>query len=225
MSSGEEIPLCTSCGHHHEQGVKCTICGHVGKSQIYMKMRLRSNEKRQFRLDHFGSFGSNIDDFVIDLIVSIRNPSNQAAKVGTFEGLWDSVDSSSGHTVAYVGDCPVGCIRYRIVSLNEVNTSFAVILDKLHIYQSFLQRKFTWKILFQWLNQVSQYIPQIQQIVLLAPVNSWIEGRSIQLGFQRIASSPLCSFDSSIESFLSLVVENSQALYNIVAYLKTRAEV
>lgn len=99
-----------------------------------------------------------------------------------------------------------------------------MILDKLHIYQSFLQRKFTWKILFQLLNQVSQYIPQIQQIVLLAPVNSWIEGRSIQLGFQRIGSSPLCSFDSSIESLLSLVVENSQALYNIVAYLKTRAE-
>eukprot|EP01033_Poteriospumella_lacustris_P021963 gene21963-16414_t len=37
--SSVEAPLCTSCGHHHEQGVKCLICGHVGKSQIFAKMR------------------------------------------------------------------------------------------------------------------------------------------------------------------------------------------
>ena len=39
VDSGE-IPLCDSCGHRHIQGVRCTICGHIGKSQIFVKMRV-----------------------------------------------------------------------------------------------------------------------------------------------------------------------------------------
>ena len=27
----ERDPICDVCGHNHVQGVKCTICGHVGK--------------------------------------------------------------------------------------------------------------------------------------------------------------------------------------------------
>ena len=27
----ERDPICDVCGHCHVQGVKCTICGHVGK--------------------------------------------------------------------------------------------------------------------------------------------------------------------------------------------------
>ena len=39
-NNNDEVPLCNSCGHRHIQGVKCSICGHVGKSQIYHKMRV-----------------------------------------------------------------------------------------------------------------------------------------------------------------------------------------
>ena len=38
-----DVPLCPSCNHHHIQGVKCTICGHVGRSQIFPKMQVFSN--------------------------------------------------------------------------------------------------------------------------------------------------------------------------------------
>jgi hypothetical protein len=27
-----EVPLCAVCNHRHVQGVKCEICGHVGKT-------------------------------------------------------------------------------------------------------------------------------------------------------------------------------------------------
>lgn len=37
-----EIPMCNSCGHNHVQGVKCQICGHVGRSMIYQKMKVSS---------------------------------------------------------------------------------------------------------------------------------------------------------------------------------------
>ena len=31
MSRRERDPICDVCGHNHVQGVKCEICGHVGK--------------------------------------------------------------------------------------------------------------------------------------------------------------------------------------------------
>eukprot|EP00966_Prymnesium_polylepis_P196320 4549929-Prymnesium_polylepis.1 len=31
MSKRERDPICDVCGHCHVQGVKCKICGHVGK--------------------------------------------------------------------------------------------------------------------------------------------------------------------------------------------------
>ncbi len=29
----ESAPLCQNCGHHHHQGVVCSICGHVGQGK------------------------------------------------------------------------------------------------------------------------------------------------------------------------------------------------
>lgn len=37
------MPMCNSCGHRHVQGVKCSVCGHVGKSQIFVKMKVKSS--------------------------------------------------------------------------------------------------------------------------------------------------------------------------------------
>jgi hypothetical protein len=31
LSKRERDPICDVCGHNHVQGVKCKICGHVGK--------------------------------------------------------------------------------------------------------------------------------------------------------------------------------------------------
>lgn len=35
-----ECPLCDVCKHHHLQGVKCTICGHVGRSNVLARMKV-----------------------------------------------------------------------------------------------------------------------------------------------------------------------------------------
>ena len=40
MNVVEEVPICGFCSHRHHQGIKCTICGHVGKSNLYLKMRV-----------------------------------------------------------------------------------------------------------------------------------------------------------------------------------------
>lgn len=48
MEEEEVVPICTSCGHRHVLGTKCGICGHVGRSQIYSKMRVRPPQASLF---------------------------------------------------------------------------------------------------------------------------------------------------------------------------------
>lgn len=38
----EPVPYCNVCGHHHEQGTRCPICGHSGRANVFKKMRVRS---------------------------------------------------------------------------------------------------------------------------------------------------------------------------------------
>jgi hypothetical protein len=35
-----EIPFCDVCKHRHIQGIKCSLCGHIGRSNIYPKMKV-----------------------------------------------------------------------------------------------------------------------------------------------------------------------------------------
>lgn len=41
-------PMCFVCGHEHEQGVRCSICGHTGKANAYKKIRVCSPCKYTF---------------------------------------------------------------------------------------------------------------------------------------------------------------------------------
>jgi hypothetical protein len=36
----ELAPFCEICRHNHVQGVKCSVCGHAGRANIYKKMRV-----------------------------------------------------------------------------------------------------------------------------------------------------------------------------------------
>ncbi len=41
MEIDDELPLCLTCNHRHYDGVKCSICGHIGKSNIFIKMQVK----------------------------------------------------------------------------------------------------------------------------------------------------------------------------------------
>ncbi len=85
----EEIPICTSCGHRHILGIKCDICGHVGKSQIFTKMKVplinnlaefivtaciqaRASDRRNFRIDSFDGTRITTEDTKFDIISELR---------------------------------------------------------------------------------------------------------------------------------------------------------
>ena len=49
----QSIPLCASCGHHHYIDIKCEICGHIGRSQIFIKMRAKAKEASKSKIVHY----------------------------------------------------------------------------------------------------------------------------------------------------------------------------
>ena len=46
-------PMCETCGHQHVPGVKCHICGHVGKSKIPTKMKERAEKSRSYKVEFY----------------------------------------------------------------------------------------------------------------------------------------------------------------------------
>ena len=46
-------PMCDTCGHHHYEGVKCRICGHVGKCKIHQRMKARAAQSRSYKVEFY----------------------------------------------------------------------------------------------------------------------------------------------------------------------------
>jgi len=53
IESENNPPMCDTCGHHHHAGVKCSICGHVGKSKIPTKMKAKAAQSRSYKVEFY----------------------------------------------------------------------------------------------------------------------------------------------------------------------------
>ena len=95
------LPPCVTCGHSHFQGVKCATCGHVGKSTIFDKMKVKAAGWRQFRVEAFDVAAVVESEPLQYIIESIRHSELM------------EVDNVSRHVLAFVGDLPVGSARWR----------------------------------------------------------------------------------------------------------------
>ena len=98
----ESIPMCTVCNHRHVLGVRCTVCGHVGRSQIYQKMRARANLKRVVRTLFYdgAAFAQSSDDW--DVIMELRRRVYCVECSIPFEQEFDELlEKTSRHAVCY----------------------------------------------------------------------------------------------------------------------------
>lgn len=96
------IPLCTVCGHMHVQGIKCHICGHVGRSQIFQKMKLRAAVKRETKTMFYDGarFISTVDDW--DVIMELRKRTYCLEDQTPIDEEFDeNLEKSSRHAVCY----------------------------------------------------------------------------------------------------------------------------
>lgn len=112
-------PMCNVCNHHHHQGVKCGVCGHVGRCNIFPKMKARASELRRVSVCFYDP-GSVQRDGDWDVVALMRN----AIYCGELniphgEEFVQQEEAVSRHMLAFVGDAPVVCGRYRLSKGSE----------------------------------------------------------------------------------------------------------
>ncbi len=130
-----DIPLCKVCQHPHVLGVKCTICGHVGPSNIYAKMCARAAEKSKFRVEFYVGNDlirpDNSTSDMWDVVEECRSmlycdmysiPANQEFQ--------PELEKSSIHMIGWLGDMPIAVARYN---LNVTESYYEVIIDRFGI--------------------------------------------------------------------------------------------
>mmetsp|Transcript_30373 Transcript_30373/g.29022 ORF Transcript_30373/g.29022 Transcript_30373/m.29022 type:complete len:211 (+) Transcript_30373:198-830(+) len=188
---GDDIPLCTSCGHRHIQGVKCHICGHVGKSQIYQKMRIRAKEKRAIRsIIYDGSeFNECLDDW--DVIMELRKKVFCIENSIPIDQEFNEVlEKASKHLICYAGDAPTAFARYRVLS-NTEGAIFAQI-DRLGVLTQYRGRKFTRKCIEDILADAQVVTNNsISALLIAVPCESWMKVKLESLGWRHYESKPI----------------------------------
>lgn len=121
----EETPLCEVCKHHHHQGSKCSVCGHVGKCSIFPKMKLRAQELHSFKAEFYDP--SNIqENGQWDILAELRKRIYCTEMcIPAEEEFVSQQEGESRHMIGYIGDAPIALARYHIELLD--NTSVAVV--------------------------------------------------------------------------------------------------
>ncbi|KAF4128070.1 hypothetical protein GN958_ATG22723 [Phytophthora infestans] len=129
---------CGVCGHNHEQGVKCPICGHTGKSRTYrcFKMAFTAFE---FTVQRFDCQGQ--DESVAGTVAALERASLtlwtfiKILRKRIFPNMAKILpdDPISRHLVSFVGDGPMGVARWRPVS--EENGSQVALIEHFGIVE------------------------------------------------------------------------------------------
>lgn len=139
----DDIPLCSICNHRHIQGVKCAICGHVGRSQIYQKMRIRANALRSFKLESF--YSTTVDnETAFDhwaVVSELRKTIFCTEMLIPSELEFDCYDQSSRHTIGTLGDAFVSVSRWRYIRNGDEN-GVSALIDRFGVLSSYRRRGF-----------------------------------------------------------------------------------
>lgn len=144
----EAIPLCNTCKHRHYEGVKCHICGHIGKCKSHRRYESQCIAKHvqdstiSLRVFHFhpkacAGEGSLSLSFKYSFCSSTDNVPREA--VGDWQLaklLRQSIFSNSPnyippvhketrHCLLFVGDIPVAYSSWSLETVIPFDTHFA----------------------------------------------------------------------------------------------------
>ncbi|KDO24382.1 hypothetical protein SPRG_10460 [Saprolegnia parasitica CBS 223.65] len=117
--------LCRVCNHEHEQGVKCPICGHIGKCKVLMLLKknapINQVSLRAFRIDVHAS--PILGDWSFSRLLREQIFALPTAMFGA--PLFDNLDVTNAckHILIFVGDAPVGTARWSFTYDNGVEVA------------------------------------------------------------------------------------------------------
>ena len=117
--TSNELPLCTVCNHRHEQGVKCTICGHVGRSHMYLRMKAKSQRYSNFNVHKFDTHDTitHLDKFDFYRLMSIVNNIQEKCN---YPAISVSPDLCC-YFIGYLGNAPIAVTRWVYMQNNNNN--------------------------------------------------------------------------------------------------------
>jgi len=155
------IPFCNTCRHYHTQGVACPQCGHIGRSNIFTKMKLKATAHTKLSL---WSCGNGCPDGC-----DLSSQHDQWAILREFRGNQYRIDSGksieeefnvkeerdSRHLLWSIGDKPVVTTRYQL-RLSEVG-DVACIMDRFVYMPGYLEREgLAEKLIQAWIEDAKQ---------------------------------------------------------------------
>mmetsp|Transcript_21375 Transcript_21375/g.36165 ORF Transcript_21375/g.36165 Transcript_21375/m.36165 type:complete len:303 (+) Transcript_21375:46-954(+) len=180
-NDNEDIPLCTTCGHRHILGVRCSICGHVGKSQIFPKMRAKAHKRRSLHSD-FLEGPQTIIDPRYEIVLQVLNLACEEVQNVASTEANSILDSTSVHLIISVGDAPAAIARWHYIqeplreftpsgldaATSQVNVS-GIVMDRIVITPPFRRRGLTYHCLSMAVQYTMQHHIPIVFFDLLVP--------------------------------------------------------
>ncbi|ETV98269.1 hypothetical protein H310_08983 [Aphanomyces invadans] len=122
------MSLCRVCNHHHEEGVRCSICGHTGKSKVFQFLKA-NRPINQLRFVSFRVNGNSDNPCKGNWCFArlLRERNFGTASTGLFD---DSDVKTANHVLTFVGDAPVAAARWGWAVENGVEIA---VIDKLGV--------------------------------------------------------------------------------------------
>ena len=183
--------MCLVCNHRHVQGQKCSVCGHVGRSMIYQKMRHRANLKRAVKtLFYDGStFIHCSDDW--DMICELRKRVYcTECSIPTEVEFNELLEKTSRHVVCYVGDAPTAVARYRLSKSAE--GVIGAEIDRLAVLALYRGGGFSRRILQDILQDAQTYTGNAVASIRLSTIcDSWMQLKLEGVGWRKCDDRPV----------------------------------
>jgi len=201
-----DVPICVVCKHAHEQGVRCSECGHVGKSNLYPKMLARATAASSFNVVCFCAQSTHVPhlDHQFNVTMAMRR-----SVFGEEHG--DAMDAEAHHASGLLGNAPVMVARWRLVQFPETwisrPMSYALV-DRLGVLPDYRRRGFGKRALQELCNNVMlNRATGIAGVVVLVPAaEAWAVNRLMENGFEVMDASIAGVSDVGLPGTVALVL-------------------
>mmetsp|Transcript_26006 Transcript_26006/g.48850 ORF Transcript_26006/g.48850 Transcript_26006/m.48850 type:complete len:211 (+) Transcript_26006:111-743(+) len=176
------VPLCKGCNHHHHQGTKCSVCGHVGQSHLYARMCDKAKAHRRYRVQCQPLDEKEECEHMRAISLELRRQVFCLESEAPIQEDLDEFEEGSRCLVGYVGDLPIWTARWRLLPACS-----SAVVDRMAVLSDFRGQGVTSSsvdhIFTDIRNVTERNGAPVSFVIALVPENSWMESKLAEKGF------------------------------------------
>ena len=170
----QSAPYCETCKHHHEQGVKCAICGHIGRSTIFLKMKQKALKCAKMRFELYGpEIYSDRSTGLYDLVMEVRKIIFCEAMGTPLEAEFvRNEEANSAHYLGFVGNAPICTARFHSVDITSDpnnGTHSIVVIDRFGVLPAYRRRGYGKQCFDSLIVEIKKKVIENTRIILKLP--------------------------------------------------------